>query len=293
MRQSGVREISSKTLKFKVAGKKHAILVKGDKSQLDLFEAILQGNVQNAKAAIHNGANVNYRTDSGWSPLDFGVCQNNPDIITLLAENRAELTEYRGNPIYQPLIFAMRINNKEVAKTYLKHAPNIEKQTWFATIEDPDYLARIQELRAEKSIGQVLQTSLKKLQARIGSEGKNEEKIEEKSKSAELNRLLYRLKNYSVIFVRGILLPAAISIGLLSDRSYTNIAIATLFCAVTTVFTMFREPNLPFSLVDFSKGAELFCKDGLRDSITKIYNAPRYNPLAYIDYSYAFEGNSR
>ncbi len=236
-----------------------------NKNNIDLLEAIFQGDVKKAREAIERGAKVNEaNNEDGYSALDVAVIQNNPAIIDLLAENGAFLCDHNPKDhLYgHPLLVAIRLNNKDVAKAYLSRTPDIENQPWFKNIHDKDYTDRIKELRAELVSNKSTETS-------------------------DLSRLLYRLKDEGIILAAGVL-PFVVS-GVLFEHSCCTLAFTAWASLGTVTLSSMREPHMSFSCYDIVQGVKMMWSEGVMDTIAKIYNTPRYIPLSCSEYEYRFE----
>lgn len=55
-----------------------------------LHDAIWQGNVETAEVIINAGANLNLKSNSGQTPLEFAKSKNNKKIIALIVKKMAD-----------------------------------------------------------------------------------------------------------------------------------------------------------------------------------------------------------
>ena len=97
-------------------------------SQVDFFEITGRGSVEDVRAAIRAGANVNAHGGIlGWTPLMVAAAFNeNPKVVLVLLDAGAEL-EARNENDWTPLIVAAAMNaSAEVVRALLDADANVE-----------------------------------------------------------------------------------------------------------------------------------------------------------------------
>ena len=84
---------------------------------------------------LNKGANVNYQTKKGWTPLILASMKKygNIEIVKLLIERGAEVNAEAEDPGYShdrgrftPLMFAVHINREDIAELLLNNGANID-----------------------------------------------------------------------------------------------------------------------------------------------------------------------
>ena len=55
-----------------------------------LIEATIEGNVEEVRSLLENGADVNTQDDKGWTPLMFAAKSQDVEMAKLLMENGAD-----------------------------------------------------------------------------------------------------------------------------------------------------------------------------------------------------------
>ena len=100
------------------------------------FDLVQTGTPSDVQAAINKGADVNDRSNSGWTPLMAAAMNNpHPEMVTILLKAGADVnaTDYRGKT---PLMYAADNNlNREVIAALLKAGADInarDKAGWTA-----------------------------------------------------------------------------------------------------------------------------------------------------------------
>jgi ankyrin repeat protein len=84
-----------------------------------LFKAVKEGNLDEVKSLLGEGADVNVRTASGSTPLMFAADYNRPDIVTFLLQHGANVNAKNGAN-NTALIFASLKGHVDVAKELLE-----------------------------------------------------------------------------------------------------------------------------------------------------------------------------
>ncbi len=255
-----------------------------------LVEAILLGDAVKVREAINDGADVNAVEDSieERSPIHFAIIQTNPEIISILRDNKADLNKLRSsfnkNNTFlatddtHPLLMCLPTytpNNKVIAKALLNDSPNIGEQAWYH--HERGYHKKIENLRAENST----------------AEAKSTQASPEES-SDGMSRLFYRLK--ATFFHNKYLLASTgfvVSIPVLTSISlaYTfALTASTLSLAIGVQYLSdfgFEDEDYYLGSNDIRKGIEFVWSNGVKSAIDQIYNAPKYkNPNNYREYSY-------
>ena len=75
-----------------------------DPLETPLHKAVKAGNIQDAKALILSGVEINARNRFTKTPLHYAVCQNMVPIVKLLLQNGADQT--LGSPLVSSRPFA-------------------------------------------------------------------------------------------------------------------------------------------------------------------------------------------
>ena len=94
-----------------------------------LFQAIENDDMEQAKACIKSGANVNaMRWGKGPTPLLYAIRENRTEILKLLLESKADLNneEYRTMP-FPPLTLAISSKNYDIVAILIKYGADINK----------------------------------------------------------------------------------------------------------------------------------------------------------------------
>ena len=103
-------------------------------SQVDFFEITGRGSVEDVRAAIRAGANVNAHGGIlGWTPLMVAAAFNeNPKVVLVLLDAGAEL-EARNENDWTPLIVAAAMNaSAEVVRALLDADAELEARAEFS-----------------------------------------------------------------------------------------------------------------------------------------------------------------
>ncbi|WP_371253134.1 ankyrin repeat domain-containing protein [Orientia tsutsugamushi] len=92
--------------------------------QLQLLEAVLLCDLDEAKKAIVRGAKLNYTDPRGNTPLSLAISSGNEEIVDTLLKHGADVnyTDPRGNT---PLSLAISSGNEEIVDTLLKHGADV------------------------------------------------------------------------------------------------------------------------------------------------------------------------
>jgi len=61
--------------------------------EADLIEACIQGNLEDAEMLIKNGADVNERDDTSWTPLMIAAEYGYDEVAQMLIDNGANIDE--------------------------------------------------------------------------------------------------------------------------------------------------------------------------------------------------------
>jgi len=96
--------------------------------QTPLYRACCYDNFEGAKLLIENGANVNQKRQSGFSPLSTAACNGYKNIVLLLIENNANINIV-NNGGNTPLYGACSMYNKrdkEMVTLLVKHGADLE-----------------------------------------------------------------------------------------------------------------------------------------------------------------------
>lgn len=94
-----------------------------------LFKTVYKGHVATARALLEGGADVNKLTAAG-APLHIAVFKNNPDMISLLLEYGADVTQCepeQGTPV---LAFAADYGYTDVVKTLIDAGAGANQANW-------------------------------------------------------------------------------------------------------------------------------------------------------------------
>lgn len=104
--------------------------------QEKLFDAIERNDLDEAKEAINEGANVNDRTTGEYTPLYQAVYEQNLDMINLLLSQKnidvnilQDARSRLGSAYPTPIEYASRIGNTEIVNTLLRNGarPNMSQ----------------------------------------------------------------------------------------------------------------------------------------------------------------------
>ncbi|MBE6463625.1 MAG: ankyrin repeat domain-containing protein [Alphaproteobacteria bacterium] len=67
-----------------------------------LIEATIEGNIEEVRSLLENGADVNTQDDKGWTPLMFAAKSQDVEMAKLLMENGAD-NEIRNEDGYKAI----------------------------------------------------------------------------------------------------------------------------------------------------------------------------------------------
>ena len=81
-----------------------------------LHEAAHNGNIEAAELLISNGADVNVKDKDGWTPLFLALPSGNKDLIALFVTNGAEVNIKCGINEETPLHYAVQEGYKEITQ---------------------------------------------------------------------------------------------------------------------------------------------------------------------------------
>jgi uncharacterized protein len=87
-------------------------------SELNLIEAVTNGDRSAVETLIRNGADVNQQDDQGWTPLNFAAGKGDLGLVKLLVENGAEIFKV-GRDRRTPYMIALAAGRVSVVK-YLR-----------------------------------------------------------------------------------------------------------------------------------------------------------------------------
>jgi ankyrin repeat protein len=112
------------------------------------------------QAAINQGAYVNDKDESGWTPLMYAAGHNkNPEVITVLLKAGADLNAQEDHRGKTPLIVAAWRNyNPEVIVTLLKAGANVKAQDHFGATA-LDYAQDNDKLKGTDALRQLQKAS--------------------------------------------------------------------------------------------------------------------------------------
>ncbi len=232
----------------------------------DLVEAILRGNLAKVQVAVGLKADVKAKEDRAETrtPIMFAALQTNTAIVDTLVNNGANVCEvaFSFGHASGGLYTSVNINNAPIAKAMLQHVSqgSLEKQQWYSGMPQ-DFKNRVIELRAEIDKPEL-----------------------ERANAA--NRVLYRLK-YGCALAAGILAPVAG--GALLGFSATPIIWTTAAVAVVLVaYDYIHGKGHTPKAEDLKNGFEILWSEGLKSTIAKFYNSPKYgSSYLYQDYCYS------
>ncbi|NTX64307.1 ankyrin repeat domain-containing protein [Myxococcus sp. CA051A] len=101
----------------------------------ELFEAIVQHDLERVRALLVRGADPNLPREDGWRPLHVAIGQmgvgGTIDFIKLLIEHGADVNEWDAHHHETPLLSAMEPPELEVARVLLEAGadPNVRRST--------------------------------------------------------------------------------------------------------------------------------------------------------------------
>ncbi len=94
-----------------------------------LWKAIGARSLNDVKAAIASGADINARGSSGWTPLMQTVENGSKDILEFLCENNADLNVQSDDTKDTAVTLAARSNKHSYLKTLIKYQADVSLET--------------------------------------------------------------------------------------------------------------------------------------------------------------------
>lgn len=91
-------------------------------ADLDLIEAVKNGNVERVKELIDSGADVDQQDEQGWAPLNFAAGKGNTAVVKLLIEKGADVLKV-GRDQRTPMMIALAAGHAETAR-FLREVEN-------------------------------------------------------------------------------------------------------------------------------------------------------------------------
>lgn len=92
-----------------------------------LRNAIINGNIIIGKILIENGADVNYESNDGYTPLIYAIMYKQKEFINLLIENDADVNHITIINI-SPLLKAVEIGDAEIIKLLIENGADVNKK---------------------------------------------------------------------------------------------------------------------------------------------------------------------
>src|SRR5689334_1641692 len=89
-------------------------------SDLQLINAVKEGDAAAVRAVIASGADVNQQDEQGWTPLNWAAGKGDLEVVRLLAEHGADVFKV-GRDQRTPYMIALAAGRVEVAK-FLREA---------------------------------------------------------------------------------------------------------------------------------------------------------------------------
>ena len=89
---------------------------------IPLHKAVRDGNIEDVKTLILNGAEINSMDVSNRTPLDWAVCKNQILIAKLLLQNGADVNIIKDDTIFDtPLHVASGFGCLEMVEMLIRH----------------------------------------------------------------------------------------------------------------------------------------------------------------------------
>ena len=99
---------------------------------IPLHKAVRDGNIEDVKTLILNGAEINSMDVSNNTPLDWAVCKNQILIAKLLLQNGADVNIKGGTIFDTPLHVAAGFGFLEMVEMLIRKGADIEAKDYFA-----------------------------------------------------------------------------------------------------------------------------------------------------------------
>ena len=97
-----------------------AVLLVGCGPSLNIHEAAFRGSIEALKQAIADGADVNAKSDGGWTPLHQAASKGHKEVAELLIEKGADVNG-KDDSGGTPLDVAIEFKHTETADLLRKH----------------------------------------------------------------------------------------------------------------------------------------------------------------------------
>ena len=88
-----------------------------------LYQAAANGDIEQVKNLIAQGADVNAEVAIGWSPLLAAVDEGHTQVVKVLLEHGAKVDD--GHGWYTPLYYAIKNGHKEIVKTLISGGADV------------------------------------------------------------------------------------------------------------------------------------------------------------------------
>jgi ankyrin repeat protein len=98
-----------------------------------LLKAAKKGNIEAAKQALADGADVNAKVEEGWTPLHLAAENGHKEIIELLIAKGADVNA-KGRWGSTPLLLAALYGHKEVVELLISNGADVNARDFLGMI---------------------------------------------------------------------------------------------------------------------------------------------------------------
>lgn len=93
-----------------------------------LINMCIEGNIEYVEKLIKNGADINYETKDGWTPLSYAIFSQKANLVEVLIQNGADVNyEIKGG--LTPLTEAIGADDANLVELLIKNGADVNHVT--------------------------------------------------------------------------------------------------------------------------------------------------------------------